>query len=160
MKREGCRAGYFRVGNDCVKVGYNSHGRWSTLGEIRELEVGDRGNQFPQNVQFPDDTPAIWITVNPRKAARYVLTADKWDSIDAGAHIDPEVIRDLYQIEIQSNDRIINEDGDGGFLLVRPKAVSLHDHMKTKSPEQYKDYMNARKRLLTWPEYRKKWRNK
>ena len=106
------------------KVGYNSHGEWSTIGDIREAEL-ERGNYFPSSLKrFPDDTPAIWITLTARKALRYSVDADAWDRIDAPdgklTREETEMMRDIPEVELLPTDIIAFTDGDEGYLVVRP----------------------------------------
>lgn len=122
-----CSAGYKY--NDkqkkCVflkNVGYNSHGYWSTLGNIREVEVEERGNPFPKTA-YPNATPAIWICFEKRNTLRYVTLADRWEDITAGKPLTSEerdIMRDLISIRLRSSDKIITDDGEGGYLLLRP----------------------------------------
>ena len=122
-----CSAGY-KYNNKqkkCVflkNVGYNSHGRWSTLGNIREVEVEDRGNPFPKT-KHPADTPAIWICFEKRDALRYATLADRWEDITAGKSLTAEerdIMHDLVSVKLRPSDKIITDDGEGGYLLIRP----------------------------------------
>ena len=102
--------------------GYNSHGKWSTIENIRDIET-ERGNPFP-DVDYPDDSPAIWIAFDKRTALKYLLLADEWDSLDSGRKLtmkEIEMMGDIHSIQIKPNDKIICDDGDGGYLLVRCK---------------------------------------
>ena len=104
-------------------IGYNSHGTWSTIGELRELEANDRGNEFPDLRGYPNDTPAIWITRRPRMALRYAFTADTWSHFGSDEPLTPEEIgelRGISKIRIEPRDRIVIADGDDGLLLIRP----------------------------------------
>lgn len=105
-------------------ISYNSHGVWSTLGEIRELEKGDRGNTFP-DLNYPDDTPAIWVCLSGRKALRYSLAADQWDRLDSNSPLTPEDrenMKALVKIPLKMSDVVAAADGDDGFLILRPKG--------------------------------------
>lgn len=132
MKKNGCPKGTFKIDNYCTNVGYSSHGKWSTFGEIRELEL-ERGNQFPKNTLFPDDTPAIWIALEKRRAARYDLPAETWDKFEWDDVIDAKELNSDFeiammfvkQISLDKDDHIITDDGDGGYLLVRPKKTQM-----------------------------------
>ena len=102
--------------------GYNSHGKWSTIENIRKIET-ERGNPFP-DVDYPDDSPAIWIAFDKRTALKYLVLADEWDSLDSGRKLtmkEIEMMRDIHSIQIKPNDKIICDDGDDGYLLVRCK---------------------------------------
>jgi len=106
------------------RVGYNSHGGWSTLGEIRAIEL-DRGNDFPKGLsRFPDDTPAIWVCPTCRKALRYVVEASDWEHVDDEAEpltaSESEMLRDISAIPMRQTDIIAHDDGDEGYLLLRP----------------------------------------
>jgi len=79
---------------------YNSHGIWSTLKHIKEIET-ERGNYFP-SLSYPDDTPCIWICIYKNDVFRY--------------HCD-----DPEQIEVDEKSVLCAYDGDGGFLLLQPK---------------------------------------
>lgn len=107
--------------------GYNNHGSWSTLGEIRELEV-ERENEFPDLPGCPDETPAIWVTRDPRKALRYAESASEWDRIDGGGRLtreERETLRGIAAspIEILPTDVLAEDDGDDGYLVLRPDAA-------------------------------------
>jgi hypothetical protein len=50
--------------------------------------------------------------------------ADEWDSLESGRKLmmkEIEMMRDIHSIHIKPNDKIIYDDGDGGYLLVRCK---------------------------------------
>lgn len=121
-----CPPGYKRKDGRCdflKNVGYNSHGFWSTLGDIRRDER-ERGNPFPR-IKYPPSTKAIWITFKKRNALRYALSADRWDDIDAGKPLtdDEKIVmrEEIKSIILKKTDKIITDDGDGGYLLVRPE---------------------------------------
>lgn len=110
----------------CLKPskGYSSHGRWSTLGEIREVEI-ERGNPFPELI-YPDDTPAIWFNLSRRKALRYLVLASEWERVnDETQPLTEEEMRmmkeDILEIEILPTDAIVWDDGEEGYLLLRWK---------------------------------------
>ena len=85
---------------------YNTHGEWVTLGEIRELEVGERGNYFP-SLPFPDHIPCIWVCLKAEDCLYY----------------EPEMqIENMVQITINADDILVAYDDNGGFLLLRPKS--------------------------------------
>ena len=107
-------------------TGYSSHGRWSTIKKIREVEVEDRGNPFPKT-KLPNDTPAIWINFDKRMTLRYLVFADDWERIDDKSNKltkkDRELMEDIYSIPLKKADKIIFGDEDEGYLLVRPKQI-------------------------------------
>jgi len=81
--------------------GYSTHGGWSTLGRIRELEC-ERDNYFPE-LPYPPETPAIWVCLSPEDCAYY----------------EPEMrLEDLTEIEISSHHVLCAYDFNGGFLLL------------------------------------------
>jgi hypothetical protein len=107
--------------------GYNSHGDWSTLAEIRELEL-ERENDFPELPGCPDDTPAMWVTRTPRQAVRYGLSASRWEDITAGGPLTEEERAEMEAIasrpiELLPTDRIVVDDGDDGYLVLRPAGA-------------------------------------
>lgn len=122
-----CPTGYRKKSNKtcgCVflkNIGYNSHGRWSTLRELKEIEQ-ERGNPFPKT-KLPRSAPAIWINFDKKKTLRYLVSADEWDRIDAGklTREHREMMQDITTIHLRPTDRILFDDGDEGYLLVRPK---------------------------------------
>ena len=121
-----CPPGYKRKDSRCEflkNIGYNSHGKWTTLGDLRETEL-ERGNPFPKT-NYPASTSAIWITFRKKEALRYALPADRWDDITEGKPLtdnEKDMLKyDIVSIHLKKTDKIITEDGDGGYLLVRPK---------------------------------------
>lgn len=106
-----------------MPVYYNSHGKWTTLGRVRKLE-SERGNRFP-TLEYPDDTPAIWVTKTKRAALRYLEAADEWDRLNGNAPLtkeDETLMAEVYPISPRAQDTIVFDDDDNGYLLVRPKA--------------------------------------
>ena len=122
-----CSAGYRqdKKSRRCVflkNAGYNSHGHWATLKDMQETEL-ERGNPFPSTNHNPN-TPAIWITFSKRDALRYAVLADRWDDIGEGKPLtedEKDILKyGLEKISLKKTDKIITEDGDGGYLLIRP----------------------------------------
>jgi hypothetical protein len=104
-------------------TGYNSHGKWSTLGNIRETEQ-DRENTFPSTPNIPDVTPAIWVCSTARKALRYIATADQWQRLDGTSKLTPndkEIMKEVCAIKILPSDIVVCTDFDSGFLIARKK---------------------------------------
>jgi len=126
MKCRPCKSGYKHTRNcGCTflkNTGYNSHGRWSTLKELKEIEQ-ERGNPFPRT-KLPGDTPAIWINFDKKKTLRYMISADEWDDIEAGklTRKQKEMLKDIHSIPLRPTDKILFDDGDEGYLLIRPKG--------------------------------------
>jgi len=86
-------------------IGYSSHGEWSTLGRIRELEE-ERDNFFP-DLPYPDITPCIWVCLKAEDCLYYA----------------PELtVEDMVEIEIDEKCVLCNYDYNGGFLLLYPSA--------------------------------------
>jgi hypothetical protein len=101
---------------------FNSFGEWSTIGKIRELEL-ERENDFPDLSAHPDNTPAIWVTKTRRRALRYTQGASEWDRIGHGGPLTGEetrIMRALVPIDLLPTDLIVEYDGEGGWLIVRP----------------------------------------
>lgn len=92
-------------------IGYSSHGRWSSLGRIRGLEL-ERGNRFPE-LEYPDETPAIWVCKTPREALRYLLTADEWDR-----EVGEGELELVSEVDRPEHSLIVAVDGDGGYLVL------------------------------------------
>lgn len=110
-----------------LKVGYSSHGEWSPLSEIRKIER-ERGNTFPR-LSCPSSTPAIWVCKTPRKAARYAALAEDWDFLNSGKPLTPElkeIVKDMSRVPLKKTDRIVFDDGDEGYLVVRGCSSSIH----------------------------------
>jgi len=127
-KLMGCgnQGGFRIVGNSKararIRVGYNSHGAWSTIEEIRCEEV-ERGNYFPK-LDYPPGTPAMWICLTPRKALRYVALAERWDHLDDETQPltceEEEMLESIVEIPLKPTDIIVHDDGDEGYLVLRP----------------------------------------
>lgn len=123
-----CKPGYKKKCPRCKcdflkKVGYNSHGKWSTLGEILSVER-ERGNPLPKT-KLPKNTPAIWITFNKRIALSYAFPAEECDRIsDPSKPLtkeEKEELKDIVSIKLNKSDKILCDDGDEGYLLARLK---------------------------------------
>ena len=114
-------------------VGYSSHGKWSTLEEIRKVEL-ERGNVFPENLPFSDDTPAIWLAFDRRDALVYLAPAQDHDNIvDISKPLSDEhkaLMERLVEIELLSTDQVVNQDRDGGYLVVRPEKENIMEKIK------------------------------
>ena len=111
-----------------MKAVYSSHGEWSTLGEVRIVEVEERGNEFPDLSAYPNITPAIWVCRTKRKALRYFALAEDWDLINDTSKPLPKRLRNLLKeiakIPLKPSDIIACDDGDEGYLILRPTAKS------------------------------------
>ena len=104
------------------RVGYNSHGVWSTLGDIRYEEI-ERGNYFPK-LDCPPGTSAMWICLTPRKTLRYVALADRWnhlnDETQPLTNEEEKMLESVTEIPLKPTDTIVHDDGDEGYLVLRP----------------------------------------
>jgi hypothetical protein len=109
-----------------IRVGYNSHGAWSTLEEIRCEEV-ERGNYF-HKLDYPPDTLAMWICLTPRKALRYVALAERWDHLNDETQpltcAEEEMLECVAEIPLEPTDMIVHDDGDEGYLVLRPNKAT------------------------------------
>ena len=107
------------------RIGYNSHGYWAPFREIRETEIEERGNTELVSVadEIPGDWKAIWICVDPRRALKYLDKYFNDYSVEEGPlteEMREDIEYSLVRIDIEPTDFIAAEDGDGGYLLVRP----------------------------------------
>ena len=97
-------------------IGYSSHGTWTLLQEIYELE-DDRGNfddrEEERELYRRDVCQAIWICYDPAVACRYLRDAQDYDK-----PITQEEINQLFVINLDGA-KCIDEDGDGGYLYIR-----------------------------------------
>lgn len=117
--------------------GWSSHGTWAPLREIKQLEK-ERGNSWFNDKAFTGREKAVWICVNPLEALRYGFSAELSNALESGK-LDPsyeppeflkEEFRELkeavkhpenYLEEVDLKDAsCVLEDGDGGFLYVKP----------------------------------------
>jgi hypothetical protein len=96
------------------KVGYNSYGKWTTLGNARKLEL-ERENPFPENLPISDDTRVVWISPSAIMAARFLpyVGVEEWDDMEALKRYSHDVVK----IDIPKNSYIIVDDGDDGYLI-------------------------------------------
>ena len=101
-------------------AGFSSFPDWSTLGEIREIEL-ERGNYFP-DVNLDMALPTKWLAVSKLIAYSYVVLACESDRVLRGELTDDELKNldnSVFEIPLQKGDVCITEDGDGGYLIVR-----------------------------------------
>jgi hypothetical protein len=91
------------------------------LGEIRQEEV-ERGNYFPA-LNYPPETPAIWICLTRRKALRYLALAENWYHLDDETQPlteeEQSLLDDITEIQLEPADVIAYDDGDEGYLVLR-----------------------------------------
>lgn len=105
-------------------VGYNSHGGWSTLEDIVEVEA-ERGNEpftdFPEDVLATyGDAPAIWVTTEPYDAFLYAVSADEYNEHpDVVKARYPEWRSEVFPIDCTGCLKVTDtDDGDGGYLII------------------------------------------
>jgi hypothetical protein len=83
------------------KTGYRTeHNKWWGLENHRNEEL-DKGNEFPDISEYPEHE-AIWVTHTPASAERYG---------------DPDQVR---EVDLSGATPLV-DDGDDGYLYVRPK---------------------------------------
>jgi len=108
-----------------IKAGYNSHGYWSTLEKIGNEEI-ERGNPFPK-LNYPSNTPAIWICLTARKALRYLALAESWDHLNNEAEPltkeEKKLLKEIAKIPLNQSDVIVCDDGEKGYLVLRLKKT-------------------------------------
>lgn len=105
-------------------IGYSSHGKWSTFGELEEIEQ-ERGNPFT-TVDYPKNTPAIWLCPTKRLALRYShsVWADDWDRLSDISQPLTGKEKEALKYEIETirhkpTDIVVLDDGEEGYLLLR-----------------------------------------
>lgn len=110
--------------NPKQKNGYNTHGKWTTLGDIYEIEVEERENPAFEGVPMEWirehwNVPAIWICYSPFFAHRYNVEAESMDyPLEKLHRLYPEAKECVEEIELADTMYIIDEDGDEGYLIV------------------------------------------
>jgi hypothetical protein len=105
-----------------MQRGYSSHGKWSTFGELRDIEL-ERGNKFT-NVRYPDGTPCIWVCPTKRLALRYAVASSEWDRItDTKQQLTSEekdiMNYDIREIVFKKSEKVVWKDPEEGFLVCR-----------------------------------------
>jgi hypothetical protein len=120
------KRGRIQLKRQKIWVGYNSHGTWSTLGEIRCEEV-ERGNYLPKR-DYPPDTLAMWMCLTPRKALRYIALAERWDHLNDETQPltseEEKMLECVAKIPLEPTDVIVYDDGDEGYLVLRPNKTT------------------------------------
>ena len=120
-------------------IGYSSHGTWDTLGNIKRLEVDERGNEWFDDAGLdPNKTKAIWVTKDPKVALLYLFPSEfreyenpeKMDLEEIQEELQYEFLEFLkarknplkYVAQVDLTDaREVLTDGDGGFLFIKEK---------------------------------------
>lgn len=130
IDEHGSFASFDKNKKKCIVVlnkGYNSHGRWSTLGKIRVEEL-DRDNldiiSSIDSSSLPKNTKAIWVDSSRRGALRYLLNAEEWDRLlSPDKPLTPEekeMSEDLFEIPLKASDvMVVNGGKYVGYLIAR-----------------------------------------
>jgi len=88
----------------------------------------ERGNLFPC-FNYPDDTPAIWVCRTRRKALRYLALAESWEHLDDETQPltkeEEEMLDEITEVKLLPTDKIVHDDGDEGYLVIRPNKAKL-----------------------------------
>jgi len=103
------------------KVGYSTHGCWTSLEKVKEIEVNERGNSW-----FEDDGldlsqyEAIWVCLSPEDAVGYALLAEE---LGTKVHKKAKKHPLDFVVEVDlSGARSVLDDPDGGLLFIRKKG--------------------------------------
>ena len=105
-----------------MKKWYSSHGRWSTFGELKDIEL-ERGNQFT-DAQYPRNTLCIWVCPTKRLALRYAVASSEWDRITDTTQSLTQDEKDIMKYDIKpiyfkKTDKVVLKDPDEGYLVCR-----------------------------------------
>ena len=105
-----------------MSAGYSTHGYWEKLQRIKELEVGERGNEwFDDSSINLDSTDGIWVTLDPRDAIPYLFLAEEHESEAYQKALgNPE--EHLFRVDLTEAIPAL-EDGDGGILFIRKRGA-------------------------------------
>jgi len=107
--------------------GYNSHGKWSTIGKIRAEERDSYNQDIVSSIDsssLPKDTKAIWVDSSRRGALRYLLNAEEWDRLLSKDGLltskEKEQLEDIYEIPLKKSDVMVANGGKYvGYLIAR-----------------------------------------
>jgi len=106
------------------EIGYNSHGFWSTLQRIYEIEE-ERGNSTFKNIDKDFlssnlDTLSIWITKNPLNAFKYSISASESNLEDSELIKKyPDYENHVFKILTENCICIAFDDDDGYLIMVK-----------------------------------------
>ena len=132
--------GYEVVANDEIaskSVGYSSHGTITTLQDIYEAEVEERGNDwFDDSDLDRNKTKAIWVTHKPEDALRYAVSDE-----DAAEYKD-NPLDYVTSVPLIGFTPVL-EDGDGGFLYIKPVkkiVIAAVEDMEVPMPERRMEF--------------------
>lgn len=96
--------------------GFNSHGYWADFKRIYELEVIDRGNEFP-DIDIDPGIQCIWVCRRPRNAMRFLLPPEKYNNMT-----EEEIVAEMYRlvkIEFTKRDMVLFDTGEDEYLIAR-----------------------------------------
>jgi len=101
-------------------AGYSTHGCWEKLRRIKELEVGERGNEWFDDGSIDlDNTDGIWVALDQRDAIPYLFLAEEHESEPYQKALEnPEDY--LFAVHLKGATPVL-EDGDGGILYIRKR---------------------------------------
>ena len=122
-----------------MSVGYSSHGTITTLQDIYEAEVEERGNDwFDDSDLDRNKTKAIWVTHKPEDALKYMFSEE--DEEDAAKEDNPlDYVTSVPLIGFTP----VLEDGDGGFLYIKPVkkiVIAAVEEMEVPMPERRMEF--------------------
>lgn len=115
-----------------VEHGYSSHGNVTTWGEIKHIEVDERGNYdaseilaWEKGYNLTSNSRAIWVALKKKVAVAYDQCAHDYDNImgmdddELQAYIYDNYIDEPAQVDL-SKGKIIVESDDGayGFIFI------------------------------------------
>lgn len=121
-----------------MNIGYSTHGYWTPLRELKEIEVEDRGNEWFDDTNIDlESTEGIWVTKDPKDAIQYLFVADELESEE-------------YREALKHPEKYLNkadligaipvlEDGDGGTLYIRKKEGEKSESQKGPNIKQMID---------------------
>jgi hypothetical protein len=103
-----------------MNTGYSTHGHWTPLTELKEIEVKDRGNLWFNDTNLDlNHMEGIWITKDPKKAISYLFTSDEFESEEYRETLKhPQ--KYLFKVDLTGAIPVL-EDGDGGILFIRKR---------------------------------------
>lgn len=126
-----------------AKVGYNTDPYWAPLREIKNIEVGDRGNAwFNDRGLNLNEWEATWVTIKPEDAVGYALLAD-----ELGTKKHKEAMKHpldyVGPVNLTGGFPVL-DDGDEGWLFIRKKQLETKKTKKWVQPSWLKELWKAR----------------
>ncbi len=135
---------------------YSSHGVWSTLRNIREIEL-ERGNVFPDLPDYLPGTAAIWVCFTKRLALRYVELAEEWDRLMGSSPLTEEdemYLQEIAEVTLKPSDLIAWTDFDQGYLILRPPPKGAPAALMDVDPRvRSRLRLNIEEARRQWQEY-------